>query len=296
MCLMSAMALEKSASATSFTTPDVLIVHTANWQTNLVTDFVSSFDADSRIGTVTPFNAETTPLNASDLAGIEVAIVGTNYEFSDPDQTGDVLADFVDQGGRVIQSTWAFACTQETSGPVKWGLGGRWEDEGYASIIPIAPLGGACADYDFNRTQSLLPIDPSSPFLANVGPLAGVINGLNLGLQTAPGATLIAEWDSPANMPAIAIGANCVMGVSVYIPDVMTTNKYSLSQRNSVLNLFANLATLSCVASTPDTTTPDTTTPGLPVTGTGRIDVNTTVALSLLVLGLLFVARVRRVD
>lgn len=291
----------EQARATSFTTPDVLIVHSADWQTPDLLNWATLMDADPRFGTVTAFDARTNAFASSDLAGIEVVIVMTGWEFMDTDQVGDILADFVDQGGRVIETTYAFACSEDTSGPIGWGLGGRWEAEEYASILPTAPRGQNCADYLFNQTQTLNALAPTSPFLANVGAMSGVVQDLNLGIQAAPGATILAEWSNPANMPAVVVGSNCVMSFAVYIPDVVTTAKFNLTQRASVMTLFANLATGSCVASVGSTTTvPATTTvpvtnaPVLPATGSSGSDSHARLALVLLVAGTLIVVRTRR--
>jgi LPXTG-motif cell wall-anchored protein len=303
-----------SASATAFTTPDVLVVHTANWQTPGINGWVAIVDADPRFGSVSAFNAEANHLTTADLAGIEVVVVNTNYDFLDTDETGDLLADFVDQGGRVIETTYAFACTTDTAGPIGWGLGGRWEDDGYAAITPIAASGGACAGYDLNETQTLQVLVQSSPFLANVGSVSGVQTGINTDLQASPGAVVLAEWDSPANMPAIVVGSNCVMGVSMYIPHIVDPSKYSNSQVASVTNLFANLATLSCTASTPSSSTtptssttpsssttpangvaPSTTSgPQLPETGSNGSQTNAAVAFVLLAIGAIMIGRSRR--
>ena len=267
---------QKSSEATSLSMPDVLVVHTANWQTPAITNWVLELNDEPRLGEVSAFNTETTALAQSNLLGIEVVLVQSNYDFKNTDEVGNLLADFVDQGGRVIEFPYAFACTQNTSGPQNWGIGGRWEDEGYAAIVPIAPLGGNCAQYQSGLVQTLQVVVESSPFLTNVGILEITQNN-NISLQAAPGATLLAKWNNPTDMPAIAVGSNCVMGVTMHLHAVMDLNKYSLQERTSVKNLFVNLATLSCAASDPTTTTTGAPTTTVVPTTTTTIAPTTTV-------------------
>jgi len=295
---------QKSSEATTLSMPDVLVVHTWGQYPELA-NWVSDLDADPRLGEVSAFDAGFIPLLASDLAGIEVVFVTTEGGFEDPDDVGAVLADFVDQGGRVIQSTWSFPCTLDDEGPQPWGIGGRWEIEGYAAIVPIAPRGGDCAAYDFEIDQVLQVVDGPSPYLAGVGAL-NIFQNINLGVHAAPGATLIAKWDVPEDMPAIVVGGNCVMGVTMSVMNFMRVNDYSLEERESVYNLFVNLATLSCVSSSsttttstttttaPATATPVTATPTLPETGSNKTPLNLAIVIGLFGLGFILIARVRQ--
>ena len=272
--------------ATSFVSPDVLIVHSAGLPNQELEDWAQDLAAAPAIGDVRLFDAEGSTPNNADLSGIEVVIVHSNLDFANTNATGDLLADFVDQGGRVIEMTYAFACTEDDSNgpntPILWGLGGRWETAGYAALVPSDPRGGTCARYEWPSSSSMQVVAPSSPYMSGVGGIDVTSQvDMNTGLVVAQDATLLATWTSPANEPLVAVGDNCVMGVNVFPPAVPT---YSASTQSSILTLISNLATLECtpiVASTTtighrprpsrdqSTTTPTSTTPPTSTTQPG---------------------------
>jgi hypothetical protein len=246
--------------ATQPNAPDVLVVHVEDDPNYLgeLSAWVDALEATGSFGSVEMFYAGATTPTASDLAGIEVVIVTSNSDWADPDALGDVLAGFVDQGGRVIEMTFSFACTTDTSGPVGWGVGGRWEDEGYAAILPTEPLGSDCAQYFFyDAPLTMVVLDAASPFLAGVGSIttAGTFAGLNVGLRAAVGASLLATWSAPANVPLLAVGTNCVMGVNIWPagPGLDADSQASVNQ------LIVNLATKPCGATPVTTSTTSTT-------------------------------------
>jgi hypothetical protein len=239
---------EGVSQATSSSGLDLLIIGTggnanATW---------ASPPFSNAFGSVTDFDADVSTPAASDLIGIDVVIVFTNQDFLDPHLTGDLLADFVDAGGRVVQMAYSFACTEDASGPISWGLGGRWESDGYAAIRPVQSLLNNCAQYSWPAGPMSMEIDDqTSPYLQNVGSIQ-ILNSelpsgfdMNTDLEVTPGGTLIASWDNP-NEPMIAVGENCVMAANIFPPGI--TN-YTTSQ-TAIYTLITNLATLPC--STPE--------------------------------------------
>lgn len=249
--------------ATSFVSPDVLIVHSAGLPNQELEDWAQDLAAAPAIGDVRLFDAQGSTPNSADLNGIEVVIVHSNLDFADTNATGDLLADFVDQGGRVIEMAYAFACTADNSNgpntPILWGLGGRWESAGYAALVPSDPRGGACARYEWPSSSSMQVVAPSSPYMSGVGNIDITTQvDMNTGIVVAQDATLLATWTSPANEPMVAVGDNCVMGVNVFPPSVPT---YSASTQSSILTLISNLATLECTPIVASTTTTSTTQP-----------------------------------
>ena|GEM_PF-2739962 len=240
------------ASATALTAPDVLFVHSLGAFLGDATPWLNSLVGPGKFGTLTMFDAEAGTPGTADLVGIEVVMVSTNFDLADTDALGSLLADFVDGGGRVLEMTYGFACTEDTGGPVNWGIGGRWESEGYASLQPSQPIGQACAanEYGNNSTnRAMVVVESTSPFMVGVGAIATLTPpDINLDLQVAPGATLIARWDDANQEPLAVVAPNCSMALNIW-PANLTATFYDTVSQASISALVVNLATLACPAS-----------------------------------------------
>jgi hypothetical protein len=119
----------------------------------------------------------------------DVIFTGINWAPFDGDAVGDGLAQFVDQGGGVVETVASFH-----TNPGWWGITGRWRSEGYTTMVPSGSI-------TFSSTPTIL--DPSHMIFD--GP-AGVVNpwpsNLVIGVpDVQPGATVIAEY---ASGPAVA--------------------------------------------------------------------------------------------
>lgn len=77
------------------------------------------------------FDAREETPTLEQLLVYDTVIVGSNYAFANPVAMGDVLADYVDAGGTVIQTAPTFY-DSEGGG---WGLQGRFMDEGYSPFV-----------------------------------------------------------------------------------------------------------------------------------------------------------------
>jgi hypothetical protein len=69
-----------------------------------------------------------TALNLSDLESYRAILVWTDFNFSDPRGIGDVLKQYVDQGGGVVLSTYAYS--------QNWAIQGGILDGGYSPFLP----------------------------------------------------------------------------------------------------------------------------------------------------------------
>jgi hypothetical protein len=126
-------------------------------------------------------------------------MVWSNYCFANATALGDVLANYVDEGGGVVTASFAH-----------WGscqsLQGRLVSGNYIGFVN----GGAAG----NTTLSLQPFDPATNTGSNLGHpiMAGVSGPLTVqhtdytGYHATPGATIVAR-DTTGN-PKVAIGAN----------------------------------------------------------------------------------------
>ena len=120
------------------------------------------------------FNGRTNPVVATTLAGYHAVFALGNLSFLDKVATGDLLADFYDNGGRVVTAN-GVNCLQ-------FNIEGRWLDDGYF----VFDLGNA------NPNMDTMVIDePMSPLLAGVSTL-----GADLHCDHTPkmGSTVVASY------------------------------------------------------------------------------------------------------
>lgn len=99
--------------------------------------------------TVDYYDAESGTPTLAELSGYDAVFVWANRSFADSNAYGDVLADYVDAGGRVVLG----AFTTYSSGN---DLGGRIMSSGYSPVV--SPGGGnyfALSDYAGDGTSSL---------------------------------------------------------------------------------------------------------------------------------------------
>jgi subtilisin family serine protease len=123
-----------------------------------------------------------TPPELADLLPYDVVFVGNNLSWSiDNDALGDVMADYVDNGGKVILAQ----ASMYSSTTYPWKLGGRWEAEGYSPLTySDAPLasGGSLGVY-----QAAHPIMADVTYVGDYS-----VHGVGHTLQS--GAEAVAFW------------------------------------------------------------------------------------------------------
>ncbi|UCF05620.1 MAG: choice-of-anchor D domain-containing protein, partial [bacterium] len=146
---------------------------------------------------VDEFNAAGDTPTLSFLMNYHVVIAISNVSFYDPNALGDVLADYVDEGGGVIMTLATFV-----SG---WAIGGRFLAEGYSPFeLGYGPVGSSnLGNYDIHH-----------PIMAGVSEAWG---GLLADMPMAPGAVWVADWQS--GLPFVATKGENVVGVNIFLSD-----------------------------------------------------------------------------
>jgi len=114
------------------------------------TQFIADLAAFDDIDTVIYFDGRNGTPTPQELEDISVVVVWSNYQFSDPVAMGNVLADYVDDGGGVLIQQFAFG-----SG---WELQGRLMTE-------YSPFSPGSISY---TTKSLGNFDPNHPIMDGV--------------------------------------------------------------------------------------------------------------------------------
>jgi hypothetical protein len=157
--------------------------------------------ASGRITKVDNFIATGATPTLQTLSAYDVVLVYTNYSLANPTALGNVLADYVDGGGKVVLGTYALS-----SG---WGVAGRITTHGYSPftnggngsvsgrITPTTPVDGLFADinlgavtYFWNSNFAHPGLDAGATLLATDGAginmIARSANGKVMGVNLFP--------------------------------------------------------------------------------------------------------------
>jgi len=159
----------------------------------------AALQAQPEVSNVVVFDNNTfTPL-LSLLDDYDIVIPYSSTDYASATTLGDRLANYVDGGGVVVPLAFDGTTNANRS------LGGRWITDEYRPWLP-----GATVDFA-NRT--LGAYDASHPILQGVTALSAWYRISDL--TPAPGATLLASWDSGAPLVAIkgrVVGINARLG------------------------------------------------------------------------------------
>ena len=123
----------------------------------------------------------------------------SNSPFSDVVQTGNVLADYADAGGRVIE---AVACFGTGGG---WELQGRFVLDGYEPFVHGSP--------EF-LAHSLGSFDDNHPIMYSVTTLT---DGMPVAVTLQPGAEWVADWNN--GTPLVATKDIYTVGINIFAFD-----------------------------------------------------------------------------
>lgn len=192
-----------TAFAAVATQAQVIIIHAVNQ--SYADDVKTKLSASGLIaGNLDLFDARTAVApTLSELLAYKAVFVFSDSPFNNPVGLGNVLADYVDAGGGVVQATF--------SNFTAYALAGRWETENY---VPMA-LGS----YGTSTTLGTIS-DPSSPIMAGVNSLSSGSSGYYSSATTLrAGGVLIASWADGA--PLVVLNSNFnnrVLMLNMYPP------------------------------------------------------------------------------
>ncbi len=152
------------------------------------------------IGQVDLYDSRSGTPSLSLLQGYDDVVAWTDYSPSDPAALGNVLADYVDQGGSVVLGVfdWSAACG--------WGLSGRIMDPAYAPLTST----GAC---DHDDTANMVILEPSHPIMSGVSSASDYFRDYT---SLTAGSELVAKWDDNENMVAVkghVVSLNSYVGI-----------------------------------------------------------------------------------
>jgi hypothetical protein len=172
-----------------------------------VTDVQSKLLGTGMFSAVDIRDVATTTPSLADLSPYDAVMVFSDNDFADSTALGNVLADYVDAGGRVVVAT--FALNDDSI-----GLSGRISTGGY---LPFT-AGPQSSDGPFQLVKD----QPASPLLAGVASFDGGTSSYRAGVTLAPGSVLVAHWNDAGSTPLLATkvaasGAG-VVGLNMFPP------------------------------------------------------------------------------
>jgi len=207
----------------------------ASWNTDVVNKLTNTGLLDS----VTGHAANSSTPSLAELQTYDAVLVYSDTSFADNVAMGDVLADYVDDGGSVVMATFALWDTMGLS------IQGRLKTGGY---LPVATGGQASPG-----GLTLIADDPSHAILNNVNSVhGGSASYHNSGLSVALGANLVAHWSN--NEPLVVewnpFGQGTVVVVNLYPPSSDARNDLWTSSTDGDI-LFANALDFSAGGNAP---------------------------------------------
>ncbi len=139
-------------------------------------------------------------LTLDDLTPYQVVIIQNDYKWSaagaDANAIGDIIADYIDQGGKVIANMYIYSYDE-------WGFGGRFITEGYGPFV------GTTSDIWGEGTLGTV-FEPNHPVMTGVNAINDTWGHQDPSL--AADALLIANWND--GQPMIAVNDN-VVGLNI---------------------------------------------------------------------------------
>ena len=156
-----------------------------------VSDLSAALDAFPDLNVTTYPKADLPGIVLEDLTGHDLVVTSNNTQWLasgsvDPAVVGNLLADYIDQGGKVIANCFAYDYDA-------WALAGRFITEGYG------PFTGTTTDF-FGDTSLGTIHAPDHPVMEGV---TSITNGyLWQDPSLADGATLLADWNDGSHFAA----------------------------------------------------------------------------------------------
>lgn len=156
--------------------PDVLLV-IADDDVGSISPAQLLLQAYGDLGSVDLFDAATGTPALAQLQGYDIVVTWSNHVYADPVAIGDVLADYVDAGGKVVNLMFSI-------GTHGWQMLGRFMTGNYTA------MNGTGIVYS---TDCLGDYDPSHPIMSGI---TDVCDYYRLsGTYLTPGSSSIAQWN-----------------------------------------------------------------------------------------------------
>ncbi len=156
------------------------------------------------------------------LQQYDAVLVYSDCTFSDPNQVGDVLADYMDSGGGVVTATFAFTS-------FSYGIFGRLQSAGY---LPFT-----MGSYTSGIQLSLVGVQPQHPILNGVISFNGGTSSYhNTAIAVTSGSTLVANWSNGEPLIATKVPTlGRIVGLNFFPPSSDARSDFWVSSTNGAL-------------------------------------------------------------
>lgn len=185
-------ALMLVVSAATASAQKVLIV--ASDDSGFVADVQSKLVATHRLSQVDVFDASVATPSIDLLRGYDAVLTWSNDSYLDADALGDVLADYADQHGGVVQAEYAF---YSGSPFAELRLAGRWSAQNYAAFTS--------SDAGMASDPTLVADVPGHPLLVGVTRFDGGQTAFyHAGIAVPDCGQVVAHWST--GEPLVVVG------------------------------------------------------------------------------------------
>jgi hypothetical protein len=151
------------------------------------------------LGSVDYYDARNGTPSLAFLLDYDVVLTWSNYTYNSAANMGNVLADYIDDGGRVLNLMFAL--------DPSWGLQGRFINEGYSALT------GTGTNYS---TSCLGSFDPTHPIMDGISNVCDYYRLANPSLTS--GSTTVAQWSDGSIFVAVKDDKSCV-SIGGYVGD-----------------------------------------------------------------------------
>lgn len=203
--LYAPVASAQNADPSECTVNMMVLGASENWVNN--DDISITLSQDPRTGTLETYQITGQTAELPDLTPFDVVLVWAEDPYYLTDELGDVLADFVDNGGGVVVAGYSFEAGNT--------IGGRFGAGGYYPLTTDGTRSGAVGPLSASRTE--YPLGVHEVFRNVINIYGGLGSFHTTGLQPAPNSTLLAEWEN--GEPFLAIrqqGSGRVAGLNFF--------------------------------------------------------------------------------
>ncbi len=172
-----------------------------------IDDVQAKVNGTGKFTSVSTFDTHRGTPSLAALQAVDAVLVWSNFNLSNANAFGNVLADYVDGGGGVVVASFA-----NTFDGGNTQVGGRFAADDYRAIDPGAQLFG---DGPFQ----IDPVLPGHPLLTNVASFDGGGSSGRADGTLDSNATLVARWNSPGLEPLLAFRNDIpVVGLNMFPP------------------------------------------------------------------------------
>ena len=171
--------------------PDVAVL-SASDQPNWESEVFNQLSSSGAFNSVTAIDVEVTTPSLATLQLYDAVFVWTDENFADENAFGNVLAEYVDNGGGVVVNTFAFTSDNSTN-EADIGIMGDFRNNGYL------PLDGNASLYSNGTPLTMTITNGGHPIMANVATFNGggeSWHNTNLTLQTEVSCWLTGQMGS----------------------------------------------------------------------------------------------------